>query len=100
MLNVRDIMKKKEVNYFHRKEKKNKEKVWCDCCRTEVRRDGWGDHLASYQHRHCMELEEGDVMRQEGTIWCESCRVLISTNCFSKHKKSKEHQRLLNLMNT
>ena len=66
------------------KREKSKEKVWCDCCRTEARKDGWADHLASYKHKHYKELEEGDVMRQEG-------------KCFSKNKRSKEHLRLLNL---
>ena len=82
------------------KREKRKEKVWCDCCRTEVRKDGWADHIATDKHKHYMELEEGDVMRQEGKLWCETCRILIAKKSFSEHKKSKGHLRLLNLMNT
>ena len=82
------------------KREKRKEKVWCDCCKIEVRKDGWQDHIATDIHRHYMDLEEGDVMRQEGKVWCETCKVLITKKSFSEHKKSKRHLRWLNLMNT
>ena len=82
---------------IQRQQEKNKVKVWCDCCRTEVRSDGWQDHLTTYKHKHYKELEEGDVVRQEGKVWCETCRVPISKKSFTKHKKSKEHLRRLNL---
>ena len=88
---------KEREKILQQKREKPKEKVWCDCCRTEVRKDGWEYHLATDKHKHYKELEEGDVMRQEGKLWCETCRVLISKKSFTKHKKSKEHLRLLNL---
>ena len=58
------------------KRERNKEKVWSDCCKLEIRKDGWQDHLATYKHKHYKEMEEGDVMRQEGKVWCETCRIL------------------------
>lgn len=91
---------KKRERITEQKREKQKEKVWCNCCKIEVRKDGWQDHIATDIHRHYMELEEGDVMRQEGKLWCETCKVLISKKSFSEHKKSKRHLRWLNLMNT
>ena len=88
---------KESETITEQKREKRKEKVWCDCCRKEVRKDGWQDHIATDKHKHYMELEEGDVMKQKGKVWCETCRVPISKRCFTKHKNSKEHLRLLNL---
>jgi hypothetical protein len=88
---------KERDKILQQKREKLIDKVWCDCCKTEVRKDGWQDHIATDKHRHYKELEEGDEMRQEGKVWCETCRVLIGKKCFSKHKRSKEHFRLLNV---
>ena len=61
---------KERETITEQKREKRKQKVWCDCCKKEVRKDGWQDHIATDKHRHYMELEEGDEMRQEGKVWC------------------------------
>ena len=70
------LYEKEKGRLLPEKRERNKEKVWSDCCRTEVRKDGWQDHLATYKHKRYKEMEEGDVMRQEGKVWCETCRIL------------------------
>ena len=62
------------------------EKVWCDCCRVEVWKQGWQDHINSYKHKHYSKLEASEVLEAQGKIWCDTCRVLISRKAFSQEK--------------
>ena len=71
-----------------------KEKVWCECCRKEARKDGWLEHTGTDKRRYYLTLEEGDELRRHGKTWCSSCRVLITKKNFSKHKRTMEHLRL------
>ena len=89
--------KRNDICKRHNEKKKDeileqkKEKVWCDCCRMEVRRQGWQDHLNSMRHRHYLKVEAGEVEEEQNKRWCETCRVYVDKKTFSKHKNSKRH---------
>ena len=97
-----DKINEKNQRYYDRKKEEileqKREKIWCKCCRVEVRKQGWQNHITSYKHKHHLEVEAGDMLVEQGKVWCDICRVSISKKAFSQHKTRKGHLRLKKLM--